>query len=369
MPKKIDYNNSNKKQNNISNKKSMARTSQKMKTIPKTVTPKSGSKSLKKLRTQKKRGRRPKKILEDIEEFELKSDENTSKNKKRKNANDLHSEEDNNPGEIASVICHFNPVKSNKLKLKTKADNLRSNKAESDDDNESDGMFKNDIPRDNICNKCTKHEKTIALMKNRLEKTNNGEIIDNSVNKLHKTDLTLISSISGKKITLKKTNVKCFWDSCQFTCSPFPLVESFHDSTYYVLGTLFCSINCALAHNLYSLRDSKIYQRKSLTIKLYKEMYGHATNENITISEAGPKELLEDYGGKYSIEVYRNNFKLNRKYITYMPPIKPINNIIEEHNTTNNTSDTNKKKHVLERSKPLSKKKSVMSSMNITYED
>jgi hypothetical protein len=228
-------------------------------------------------------------------------------------------------------------------------------------------MFRNDIPRDDICSKCVKNEKTIIMMKTKLDKLNNVENPDKIINKTYQTNLDIIS-LENKKITIKKTNIKCFWDTCTFTCLPSFLVELYHNSTYHVIGC-FCSPNCALAYNLYYLRDSKVHQRKALTIKLHKEIYGIAMNEAVDIKEAGPKELLEDYGGKYTIAAYRKTFCSNKEYITYSSPIKSINNVIEERNTNNIASDTNKKKYLLKRSKPLTKKRSIMSSMNIVYDE
>lgn len=447
MNKKIDYINDNKKNNLLISKsikgamsgKSVKNTKGKSRgksTIAKS-NPKSGSKNLKKIQPiAKKRGRRPKKILENFDEFESQSTtinkpkskskvsakKNTKINKNKSNKLNLESEsgsesesgfdveseeynsdsnkdddKDNTQNEISSVICRLN-IDSSRLdkyrKLKKKGPVKNVLTLENDFNNESDGMFRNDIPRDDICSKCVKNEKTIIMMKNKLDKLNNVENPDKIINKTYRTNLDIVEYVqfdaklelasksdksdksnkssklapANKKINIKKTNIKCFWDTCTFTCLPSFLVELYHNNTYHVIGC-FCSPNCALAYNLYYLRDSKVHQRKSLTIKLHKEIYGIAINEAIDIKESGPKELLEDYGGKYTISEYRKTFCSNKEYITYSPPIKSINNIIEERNTNNLSSDTNKKKYILKRTKPLTKKRSIMSSMNIVCDE
>jgi hypothetical protein len=64
--------------------------------------------------------------------------------------------------------------------------------------------------------------------------------------------------------------------------------------------------------------------------------------KDIEINIAGPKELLEKYGGPMSIDQYRKNSKiLGREYHKLMPPFIPINISFEE--TTNYKSDTKKK--------------------------
>lgn len=410
---KIDHINDNKKNTTHSINKSMGKNKPK----PKSIT-KSGSKNLKKDQpTPKKRGRRPEKILEDLTEFDkldpnisnsnskaktgsksgAKSGANSnaksgaksnsksgaksnSKTKPDVESDDMSdskpdSENDDNPNqnEISSVVCrlNFDPTKLAKYHKLKKKENKNTHFLTIDDDcnDESEQMFKNDIPHDDTCLKCIKNEKIIVALKNKLDKIATDENSDKIINKTYKTDINLISQSSGKKISIKKTNIKCFWDTCAFTCLPSFLVELFHGDTYYVIGC-FCSTNCALAYNLYYLRDSKMHQRKALTIKLHKEMNGIATNDlPLDVGEAGPKELLIDYGGKYTIDAYRKTFCANKEYVTYVPPIKSISNIIEERNTVNLAPDPNKKKYVLKRSKPLAKKKSIMSSMNIVYEE
>ena len=57
---------------------------------------------------------------------------------------------------------------------------------------------------------------------------------------------------------------------------------------------------------------------------------------DIEINPAGPKELLIDYGGHMTIEMYRSNCKiLGREYHLLMPPFVPITLKIDEINNNN----------------------------------
>jgi len=301
----------------------------------------------------KRRGRRPKKIFEDEE-----SDE----------GNDNNPQSEGNGDHAVILRLKLNPSKLNTIKM---AENNNSNsKPEKEEkmgmfseENETEGMFANDIPVDMVCHKCTKYERTINTLKQKLEKYEKKDQVDKHT-KLYHNDITFIDYKSGNKMVLKKTSNKCLWDGYSFTNIPFPLPEVHHNNAYHVNGC-FCSINCALAYNLFVLKDSKIYQRKSLAIKLYRELLDIPPSEDITVREAAPREILEDYGGHISIEQFRKNFHLlNKEYITYIPPMKPLSTIIEEQNN-NPDANSNDKQYVLKRSKPLAKKRSIVSSMNL----
>lgn len=330
MAKKIEKNNKNNKIKKSSNQ--MTRKS-------------SGSKTSKK-DPPKKRGRRPKKILENV-------DMNAKPDAKNKNNN-------------SAVILRLN-IDPSKLNIDSKKKSKKKESSDSEKTESSDGMFKNDIPKDNSCHKCSKYEKRITLLESELDKLKKRDKLTKK-NKVYVNKINFISMSSGKKVVLKKTNQKCLWDSHPFNDLPCFLPEIYHNNTYYVTGC-FCSFNCALAHNLYYLKDSKIYHRKSLVYKLYKEIHDIAPDEHIEIKEAPPREILSDFGGTMSIEAFRRSFNIiNKEYIIYMPPIKPISTYIEERNT-DDAYDDDDKEFVLKRTKPLSKKKSIISSMKISVDD
>ena len=77
--------------------------------------------------------------------------------------------------------------------------------------------------------------------------------------------------------------------------------------------------------------------------------------------------LLKLFGGPQTIEEYRDNFKKKNVYDIKIPPIFPINHIIDTYETNSNTNLSNLK---LYRKKPLpSEKKSITSSMNLIIEN
>jgi len=306
----------------------------------------------------KRRGRRPKKILDSV------------------STDSENLLEESNPKNDSAVILRipFDPSKHKLVKnLKTKKTEQTKkiitdvNLNDYDNDESSEGMFKNDIPGDNTCQKCIKNEKMLNLLKTRLEKYENKEKFDKS-NKIYSNNLNFISFTTGKKVIIKKTNIWCWWDGHPFTNLPCVLPELYHNETYHVIGC-FCSFNCALAYNLYHIKDSKIYHRKSLVYKLYREMYGLSADYDADIAEAPPRERLLNFGGKMTIDAFRRSLiMINKEYIVYMPPIKPISITIEERNT-NTDNDDNGEEFVLKRKKPLSKKRSIISSMKIKVDD
>lgn len=325
----------------ITKKSKKSKTSQKGSSKSK-ASSKASSKSTKNKPIPKKRGRRPKKIIDDIETM-----------------NEIHeNESQRNEG---SVIVKFalDPSKLGQLGKKKK---IPQKIIDDSSDESSEDMFRDDIPKDNICQKCEKNEKTLSVLRSKLEKYENKEKI-NKTTKIYTNNSNLISLDTNKKINLKKVNLKCRWDSNIFNGIPCYLPERYYDGKYYVNSYCFCSFNCALAFNLYYLRDSKIGRRKSLVCQLYRELHGLDPNDEIDIKEAAPPEVLIDFGGVMTIETYRRSFNiLVKSYITYFPPLKPLHMLIEERNNSS-TNDMDDKKYILKREKPLNKKKSVISSM------
>lgn len=302
-------------------------------------------------KNSKRRGRRPKKILENV---------NTSVD-----------EADNTTNETKNDSAIILKLKIDPAKLDINKDTKEKEKKEKEKDesnsenSSSEGMFRNDIPNDNICFKCAKNEKALAVIKSKLDKYEKKNKLD-KISRIHYNKLDFISYTTGKKINIKKTGIRCWWDTHKFNTLPCFLPELFHNGTYHVTGC-FCSFNCALAYNLYYLKDSKIYHRKSLTHKLYREMHGLTPDDLIEIKEAPRKEILDDYGGDMTIEEFRASFDLKNEYTVFIPPLRPINMIIEERNT--HADDDNDKDFVLKRNKPLTKKGSIISSMKIKMND
>ncbi len=86
---------------------------------------------------------------------------------------------------------------------------------------------------------------------------------------------------------------------------------------------IFCSFNCALSY-------SEIYHKKDNCGYLLNYLYKKCCNKKGYIKKAPPKEILQKFGGMYSIEEYRQNF-LNLNIIDILEyPIEFISRKIYE---------------------------------------
>ncbi|CAH6420332.1 Viral transcription factor 2 [uncultured virus] len=316
----------------------------------------------------KRRGRRPQKILD---ESSLSSDHQ-----------DDATEQSSNSAVIVRLPSHLlNAQSINKTGSKTTLpkrnqtgstrapiepeDSEGSNDSSSDvdDDQLSEGMFKNDIPCDDKCHNCEKNEKALVTLRGRLAKYEKKDTEEKG-SKIYINKLNLVMLDTRKRFKVCKTNVKCWWDAHSFSNYPWFLPELFHNNTYHVIGC-FCSPNCALAYNLYAIKDSKTHHRKSLMYKLYRELHNLTPDEIVEIREAPPKEILVDFGGDMPIDVFRRSFiETDKEYNIFVPPIRPINMIIEERSVGTDIDDSDGE-YVLKRSKPLIKKGSIIASLNI----
>ena len=151
--------------------------------------------------------------------------------------------------------------------------------------------------------------------------------------RMYPVDLKLFDK-NNEQLIPKKTNICCWWCTYNFDCYPTFIPEKYFESNFYVYGC-FCSFNCAGAYNL-NLNDSRVLERYSLLKQLY--YFINKTNitsiKDIEINIAGPRELLEKFGGIMKIDDYRKNSKImGREYHKLMPPFIPLNFCFEE--TTN----------------------------------
>lgn len=108
------------------------------------------------------------------------------------------------------------------------------------------------------------------------------------------------------------TSICCMYDTCKMKCKPIFLPDRYLNGIFYVIGW-FCSISCAMSYNL-RLNDSNVNKRMNLLFYLY----GIHNEDNI--HPAPNILLLKKYGGKYSINEYRNITKFNYP-ITSQNPI------------------------------------------------
>ena len=102
--------------------------------------------------------------------------------------------------------------------------------------------------------------------------------------------------------------------------------DYFQNNKYYVFGN-FCSFGCAFAYNDNSINDYRRQIRDSLLKKLYKDIF----NKDCLIKPAGPKEILDKFGGPVSIETYRSSdYICSKLHKISIPPMIPLLSHYEE---------------------------------------
>lgn len=162
--------------------------------------------------------------------------------------------------------------------------------------------------------------------------------------------LISLPEVFSKGIWPEKTNIKCWWCTLSFESVPCFIPTKMVNGKYTVLGC-FCSFNCAMAYNLYTLEQNQHdrLRKCALLNSLYYEIHG----EPKEILPSPPKETMIMYGGKLTVEQYRNLVKdcnVSSYKIIY-PPISGLSFQLED--ISKNSSGTRSKTgYVLERSTP-----------------
>lgn len=206
--------------------------------------------------------------------------------------------------------------------------------------NKSNHMASFEISSEKSCEKITieeitkqykKQELIINQLKNNIKDLKNvGEYenIITATKDIKKTinDLNLISIKDGKTVIVDKTNIACWWCSYNFDTLPVFLPDKYTLGAYYVCGC-FCSFSCAKAYNDNDLDDARTQIRNSLLKKLYNTIF----NNDKFVPTAPKWELLTKFGGKLSIEEFRNTNTICLKEYKYIiPPLIPLIPMIEE---------------------------------------
>jgi len=125
----------------------------------------------------------------------------------------------------------------------------------------------------------------------------------------------------------RTTDIRCWWCTYQFESTPCSIPYKYNGDEFLVYGC-FCSFECAMAHIVDKVRDKK-WEKIALLNMMYRVING----KDETIEPAPPKEILIDYGGKMTIEKYRQ--RSCTKMISYdivIPPIVSLQPQIEERN-------------------------------------
>lgn len=145
-------------------------------------------------------------------------------------------------------------------------------------------------------------------------------------NKKQLLNLGLITINKNKLNICEKTNIACWWCTYQFDTQPLFIPDNYKNKIYYVFGN-FCSFSCMLAYN----EDLDDY-RKSVRTNLIKQLYRDIFNcDEFNIKPAGPRELLEKFGGPMTITKYRDSNIASKKILKMsIPPQIPLISDYEE---------------------------------------
>ena len=180
-----------------------------------------------------------------------------------------------------------------------------------------------------LINEIKKRDMLIKSLKENLKnfKTNYQDNILN-INKDTKkmlVNLGLINLNDNKLIVTNTSKYACWWCCYNFDTYPVFLPEKYVNNKYHVFGN-FCSFSCVLAYND-NLNDYRKHIREGLIKKIYKDIF----NVTCEIKPAGPREILEKFGGPITIDNYRDSKTVCTKTQTMnIPPQIPLISYFEE---------------------------------------
>jgi hypothetical protein len=145
-------------------------------------------------------------------------------------------------------------------------------------------------------------------------------------NKKHLINLGLISVNKNKLNICEKTNIACWWCTQSFDTQPLFMPDHYKNGFYYVFGN-FCGFSCIIAYN----EDMDDY-RKSVRSALIKQLYCEIFQcDEMNIKRAGPREILEKFGGIMTINKFRDSMTVSSKVIKMsIPPMIPLISDYEE---------------------------------------
>ena len=145
-------------------------------------------------------------------------------------------------------------------------------------------------------------------------------------NKKHLINLGLISVNKNKLNICEKTNIACWWCTHNFDTQPLFMPDHYKNNFYYVFGN-FCGFACMISYN----EDMDDY-RKSVRSALIKQLYCDIFQcDEMNIKAAGPREILEKFGGIMTINKFRDPVIVSTKVIKMsIPPMIPLISDYEE---------------------------------------
>tara|TARA_B100001094_G_scaffold273258_1_gene279558 strand:- start:2517 stop:3194 length:678 start_codon:yes stop_codon:yes gene_type:complete len=197
---------------------------------------------------------------------------------------------------------------------------------------------------------------------------NKSKITDNLIVKLNKfkEETTVIepfnnieSNIETSVGDTQENKSEVCWNCCHpFHNLIYGIPVKYIDGIFYIYGD-FCSLECCARYSVENYPRN--YEIISL-INLYSNKMCGVKDRKVEI--APNRLLLKKFGGNLTIEEYRSNFDNNNVHDVKIPPILPINHIVDSYEINNDNYKNNLK---LYRKKPLpSEKKSITKSMNLS---
>lgn len=281
-------------------------------------------------KSEKRRGRPPKND---------KHDKNISITKYKKNPEDE---------QLVLYLPSFDDEQSEKKTLiKKEVDNQTENNFSSSSEHESnddekflyisdknssiqgDSFNKNKINLEKLLEEIQKKDLIINTLKSKLKDKsifNENILTLTKENKKKLINLNLITINKNKINICEKTNIACWWCTYNFDTQPLFIPDHYKNNTYFVFGN-FCTFSCMLAYNE-NMDDYRKGVRTVLIKQLYREMFNC---DDMKIKSAGPRELLEKFGGPINITKYRDSNIVSRKtFKITIPPLIPLISDLEE---------------------------------------
>ena len=194
---------------------------------------------------------------------------------------------------------------------------------------EIDSFDKKKINLEKLLEEIQKRDSMINTLKSKLKDKsifNENTLTMTKENKKQLVNLGLISINKNKINICEKTNIACWWCTYNFDTQPLFMPDHYKNNMYYVFGN-FCSFACMLAYNE-NMDDYRKGVRTALIKQLYREIFNC---DDMNIKSAGPRELLDKFGGPMNITKYRDANIVSRKtFKITIPPQIPLISDLEE---------------------------------------
>ena len=125
------------------------------------------------------------------------------------------------------------------------------------------------------------------------------------------------------------TDIHCFWDCSEIDGRPFGLPIKYQDGVFYMIGC-FSSPEGAAAYNFNDSSINNKWYNYSLLNMMCRQMFN---NPDITIKVAPPRQCLNKFGGNLTLKEFREmNTDYNKDYKILYPPVISIIPLQEEIN-------------------------------------